>query len=39
MQISHKDVQQSPINNKPALGHIMAWPQKGNKPPSEPLMA
>ena len=39
MQITYKDVQQSPVNNKPALVHIMAWPQTGNKPPSESLMA
>ena len=26
MQISRKNAQRSPVNNKPALVHIMAWP-------------
>ena len=26
------------INNIPALGQIMAWPQQGDKPLSEPMV-
>ena len=37
--ISLKFVPKSLINNIPALVHIMAWHQSGNKPLSEPVMA
>ena len=36
--ISLKFVPKSPINNIPALVHIMAWRQPGYKPLSEPMM-
>ena len=30
-------IPRGPITNKPAYGQIMAWRQKGDKPPSEPI--
>ena len=32
IRISLKFVPTSPINNKPALAHVMAWCRKGDKP-------
>ena len=39
IQISQKFVPKNPINNKPALVHMMAWCQTGNKSLSEPMTA
>ena len=39
VQISLKCVPMSQIYNKPALVHVMAWCQIGNKPLSERMMA
>ena len=36
--ISLEFVPWGPIDNKPALGLVMAWCQSGNKPLSEPMM-
>ena len=36
--ISLKFVPKSPIDNKPALVHVMAWCRTGNKPLPEPMM-
>ena len=38
IKISMKFVPSDPINNIPALVHIMAWRRPGNKPLSEPMM-
>ena len=38
LKISLKFVPKSPINNIPALVHIMAWRRPGHKPLSEPMM-
>ena len=38
MKISLKFVAKGPINNKPALVHIMAWCQIGDKPLSEAML-
>ena len=38
IKISLKFVPNGPINNIPALGHIMAWRRPGDKPLSEPMM-
>ena len=38
IKISLKFVPQGPINNIPALVHIMAWHLPGDKPLSEPMM-
>ena len=38
IQISLKFVPKGPINNIPALVQIMAWPQPGDKPLSEPML-
>ena len=38
IKISLKFVPMGPINNIPALVHIMAWRRPGDKPLSEPLM-
>ena len=38
IEISLKFVPKGPINNIPALVHIMAWRQTGDKPLSEPMM-
>ena len=38
MKISLKFVPKGPINNIPALVHIMAWRRPGDKPLSEPVM-
>ena len=37
-KISFKFVPKVPINNIPALVHIMAWRRSGDKPLSEPMM-
>ena len=39
IEISLKFVPKGPINNIPALVQIMAWPQTGDKPLCEPMMA
>ena len=39
MKISLQFVPHCPINNIPALVHIMAWRRPGDKPLSEPMMA
>ena len=39
IKISLKFVRNGPINNIPALVHIMAWRRPGDKPLSEPMMA
>ena len=39
IKISLKFVPECPINNIPALVHIMAWRRTGDKPLSEPMMA
>ena len=39
IQNSLKFIHKDPINNKPALGHIMALRRTGDKPLSEPVMA
>ena len=36
IHISLKCVPRSPVDNKPALVHVMAWHWTGNKPLSEP---
>ena len=33
-----KFVPNGPVNNIPALVHIMAWPRRGDKPLFEPMM-
>ena len=38
IKISLKFVPKGPINNNPALVHIMAWRRSGDKPLSEPMM-
>ena len=38
IQISLKYVPRNRINNKPALGQVMAWHQIGDKPLPEPMM-
>ena len=38
IKISLKFVPKCPINNNPALVHIMAWRWSGDKPLSEPMM-
>ena len=38
IQMSLKFVPNGPINNIPALFHVMAWCRPGNKPLSEPMM-
>ena len=38
IKISLKFVPKGPINNIPALVHIMAWRRPGDKPLSEPMM-
>ena len=38
IQISLKFVPKSPIDNKPAMVHVMAWCRTGNKPLPEPMM-
>ena len=38
IQISLKFVPRSPVDNKPALIHIMAWRRTGDKPLHEPMM-
>ena len=38
IKISLKFVSKGPMNNIPALVHIMAWRRSGNKPLSEPMM-
>ena len=38
IKISPKFVPKGPINNIPALAHIMAWRRPGNKPLFEPMM-
>ena len=38
IKISLKFVPKGPINNNPALVHIMAWCRPGDKPLSEPMM-
>ena len=38
IEISLKFSPKGPINSIPALAHIMAWCQLGNKPLSEPMM-
>ena len=38
IKISLKLVPKGPINNIPVLVQIMAWPQPGDKPLSEPMM-
>ena len=38
IKISLKFVPKGPINNNPALVHIMAWHWPGDKPLSEPIM-
>ena len=38
IKISLKFVPKGPINNNPALVHIMAWRWSGDKPLSEPIM-
>ena len=38
IKISLKFVPKNPINNIPALVHIMAWCRPGDKPLSEPMM-
>ena len=39
IQISLKFVPRSPIDNKPALVHGMAWCRIGDKPLPEPMVA
>ena len=39
IKILLKSVPRGPINNIPELVQIMAWPQPGDKPLSEPMMA
>ena len=39
IKISPKFAPKGPINNNPVLVQIMAWPQLGDKPLSEPKMA
>ena len=39
IQISLKYVPRSPIDNKPAMVHVMAWRRTGGKPLPEPMMA
>ena len=39
IKISLKFVPKGPINNIPALVHIMAWRRPGDKPSSEPTLA
>ena len=38
IQISLKYVPGSPIDNKPALVHAMAWRQSGDEPLPQPMM-
>ena len=38
IKISLKFVPKGPIDNIPALVHIMAWPRPGDKPWSEPML-
>ena len=38
IQISTKFIPESPIDNKSALVHVMAWRRTGDKPLSEPMM-
>ena len=38
IQISLKFVPRGSIDNKPALVHVMAWHQTGNKPLPEPML-
>ena len=38
IQISLKCVSRSPIENKPALVHVMAWRRTGDKPLPEPML-
>ena len=38
IQISLKFVPEDPINNKAALGQVMAWHWTGDKPLSEPML-
>ena len=38
IQITVKFVPRSPIDNKPALVQVMAWPQTGDKPLPEPML-
>ena len=38
IQISRRFVPRSPIDNKPALVHVMAWRRTGGKPLSEPIL-
>ena len=38
IQISLKLVPRSPINDKPALVHVMAWHRMGDKPLPDPIM-
>ena len=39
IQISLKFVPKGPIDNKSALGQVMAWRRTGDKPLSEPMRA
>ena len=39
IQISLKFVPRSPVDNKPALVHLMAWRWTGDKPLPEPMLA
>ena len=39
IKIALKFVPSGQVNNIPALVQIMAWPQPGDKPLSEPMMA
>ena len=38
IQISLKFVPRSPLDNKPALVHVMVWLWTGNKPLPEPMI-
>ena len=38
IQISLKLVPRGPIDNKPALVHVMVWRRTGDKPLPEPMM-
>ena len=38
LRISLKFVPMSPINNKSALGQVMAWRRTGDKPLPEPML-
>ena len=38
IRISLKFVPRSPIDNKPALGQVVAWCRRGDKPLPEPML-